>query len=206
VIAPDPAATVLRASTYRRTRWKNGGGATMEIAVSPIGSSLDNFDWRISTATVASDGPFSIFTGIDRTLCILDGAGILLVVAGEPARRLDDKSPPWSFAGDVVAHAQLIEGAVTDFNVMTRRSRWTHRVDRIRLHSGDRREVPADARAVFCQAGVVSTDVAGQLDRLEARDTMLRHMSDRSAWSLLAEVAATICVVTIAERAATESS
>lgn len=34
------------------------------------------FDWRISMATVATDEPFSIFPGIDRTLSILDGEDV----------------------------------------------------------------------------------------------------------------------------------
>ena len=66
-----PRATILTASSYRRMPWKNGGGETVEIAVSPEGAALSEFDWRISMATVATDGPFSIFPGIDRTLSIL---------------------------------------------------------------------------------------------------------------------------------------
>jgi environmental stress-induced protein Ves len=148
--APDRAAAMLRASTYRRTRWKNGGGETMEIAISPIGSSLDTFDWRISMATIASDGPFSTLAGVGRTLCILDGAGIELHLADAPPRRLDDASPPLSFSGDDAAHARLIAGAVTDFNVMTRRDRFSHAVQRVRLRAGEQRGVPPDVRAVFC--------------------------------------------------------
>lgn len=193
---------MLRASTYRRTRWKNGGGETMEIAISPIGSSLDDFDWRISMATVASDGPFSIFAGVDRTVCILDGAGIQFHLADEPARQLDDASPPLSFSGDDAVHSRLIDGAVTDFNVMTRRGRFSHTVQRIRLHAGERCELRPDVRAVFCQAGVVSIETATLRERLEPRDTVLRSVSDDRAWSLFAETAATVCVVTISERAA----
>ena len=28
--------------------WKNGGGETTEIAVSPPGAGLDDFDWRVA--------------------------------------------------------------------------------------------------------------------------------------------------------------
>ena len=205
MIAPDPGAAVLRASTYRRTPWKNGGGETMVIAISPLDSNLDTFDWRLSMATVRRDGPFSTFAGIDRTVCILDGAGIQLSVADEPARRLKEASPPFSFSGDAAAHSRLIDGAVTDFNVMTRRDRCAHGVERLRLRAGEERGIAPDVRAVFCQAGVVSIDAVGGRARLEPRDTILRHRSDGSAWRLLAEAAATVCVVTIAERAAAGS-
>ncbi len=36
--------------------WKNGGGVTTEICVSPPSGA---FDWRVSIATVNADGPFS---------------------------------------------------------------------------------------------------------------------------------------------------
>ena len=68
-------------------RWKNGGGETAEIAVSPPGAALDAFDWRLSMAKVETDGPFSAFPGIDRTLAILEGEGIRLSVGGEPPLR-----------------------------------------------------------------------------------------------------------------------
>ena len=66
---------ILRAESYRRMPWKNGGGETTEIAVSPEGAGLDDFDWRVSMARVESSGPFSLFAGIDRTLAILEGEG-----------------------------------------------------------------------------------------------------------------------------------
>ncbi|MBV9975040.1 MAG: HutD family protein, partial [Hyphomicrobiales bacterium] len=59
---------VLRAGQHRRMPWKNGGGETTEIIASPEGAGLDEFDWRISMARVATDGPFSRFAGVDRTL------------------------------------------------------------------------------------------------------------------------------------------
>ncbi len=78
---------LYRAHDHKRMPWKNGGGETVEIAVFPPGAGVDDFDWRISMATVASDGPFSIFPGIDRTLSILDGAGLSLKMEGGNAWR-----------------------------------------------------------------------------------------------------------------------
>lgn len=192
---------ILRASTYRRTRWKNGGGETMEIAISPQGASLEDFDWRLSMATVASDGPFSRFPGVDRTLCILEGAGIRLQVGDEPPRRLDDTTEPFAFSGDVLAHSTLIDGVVTDFNVMTRRDRWRHRTDRVRLRAGDLRDLAADIRAVFCQSGLVSIAAeTGEIDRLYPRDTLLRAESDRRPLRVRADADAVLYVVTLSAR------
>ncbi len=87
---------VLKAQTHRRMPWKNGGGVTVEIAIHPAGASVDDFDWRVSMATVASDGPFSIFSGIDRTLSVLEGDGIVLDVEGQETT-LTRQSAPLSF-------------------------------------------------------------------------------------------------------------
>lgn len=89
--------TLMRASSYKRMPWKNGGGETVEIAVFPQGASVDDFDWRISMATVASDGPFSIFPGIDRTLSILEGNGMALAIAANDPLLLTIESTPCPF-------------------------------------------------------------------------------------------------------------
>ena len=114
------------------TPWKNGGGTTTEIAISPAVAGLDNFDWRISLATVAADGPFSFFSGIDRTLALVDGPGMLLEIDGDQRFVLGEDDPVFEFAGEsrVMATLALAGNPTTDFNVMTRRSRCTHRLGR----------------------------------------------------------------------------
>ncbi|AGB72885.1 MULTISPECIES: HutD/Ves family protein [Rhizobium] len=121
---------LLRASDHKRMPWKNGGGETVEIAVSPDGAGLADFDWRVSMATVATDGPFSVFPGIDRTLSILDGEGMTLFIEGRTPERLTQASEPLPFAADAPTSATLINGTITDLNVMTRRGRYAHRVTR----------------------------------------------------------------------------
>jgi environmental stress-induced protein Ves len=122
---------ILRAADYRVMPWKNGGGTTTEIVVSPDGAGLDDFDWRISMARVETSGPFSSFTGIDRTLSVLEGEGIVLDIAGRSPARLTGASAPLSFPGDVPTGATLIGGPITDLNVMTRRGRISHTVERL---------------------------------------------------------------------------
>lgn len=121
---------ILRAATLRPVPWKNGGGVTTEYAVHPVGAGFDDFDWRISRANVASDGPFSRFPGIDRTLTVLSGAGIVLYFA-DRAVRLTPRDPPFTFPGDVAVTGTLIDGPIDDLNIMTRRGRWQHRIERL---------------------------------------------------------------------------
>lgn len=111
---------VLRAADRTATAWKNGGGVTREIAASPGGSGTGDFTWRVSLAEVATDGPFSTFPGIDRTLTLLQGAGMDLTVAGAH-RLVDERFAPQDFAGDAPTDCRLLDGPVVNFNVMYRR-------------------------------------------------------------------------------------
>src|SRR5882757_2914352 len=122
---------ILRAADYRVMPWKNGGGTTTEITISPDGAGLDDFDWRISMARVEGGGPFSSFAGVDRTLAVLEGEGIVLDIAGWPPVEVTGASAPLAFSADVPTTATLISGPITDLNVMTRRGRVMHAVERL---------------------------------------------------------------------------
>ncbi len=123
---------VLRAANYKTMPWKNGMGSTTEIAIHPADAKLDDFEWRVSMARVASDGPFSIFAGIDRTLLLLEGSGIDLSVAGSAPVRIDHETIH-SFPGDQPTSARLVDGVIIDLNVMSRRATVVHDVKRIKL-------------------------------------------------------------------------
>lgn len=106
--------------------WKNGGGETVEVIVHPEGASLSEFGWRVSMASVASDGPFSVFPGIDRTLAILTGDGMELTIEGLGEQLLKPETTPLAFPADAPTTARLTGGPVTDLNVMTRRGSFSH--------------------------------------------------------------------------------
>ena len=118
---------LIRRNDLTARPWKNGGGVTWQIASDPEAAGLEDFDWRISMAEVASDGPFSAFPGVDRTLTLLDGAGIVLDFAGVPVR-LDPGAPPLSFPGEALVAGRPLAGPILDLNVMTRRGRCIHAV------------------------------------------------------------------------------
>ena len=122
---------IVRAEECRVMPWKNGGGSTTEIAAAPEGASLETFDWRISMARVASDGPFSNFPGIDRTLAIVKGNGMILTIGSDAPVTLSSGTEPASFAGDTPTSARLTNGEIIDLNIMTRRDRFGHRLRRI---------------------------------------------------------------------------
>lgn len=64
--------------------WKNGGGTTREVAVSPDGAGLDDFAWRVSLAELREPGAFSSYPGVSRSLLLLEGEPVRLDIDGEP--------------------------------------------------------------------------------------------------------------------------
>ncbi|MFJ3793656.1 HutD family protein [Kitasatospora sp. NPDC090091] len=153
---------VLRAADRPATAWLNGGGVTREVAGFPAGAGAAAFDWRVSLADVASAGPFSEFTGIDRVITLVDGAGMALTVDGTE-HLVDAPFRPFAFSGDAATDCRLLGGPVVDFNVMTRRGRTTAGLD---LATAPRTvDVPADATALLvCLAGtatLTATDTGG---------------------------------------------
>jgi environmental stress-induced protein Ves len=164
---------VIRAADCRRMPWKNGGGGTVEIAISPEGAGLDDFDWRLSMARVETDGPFSLFTGVDRTLAILKGEGLVLAVGTQKPVRLTDRSPPFPFPADEEISSSLIAGPITDLNMMTRRGKAVHSMRRLTVNGTF--DVASTARELllFCRSGSVRMEAAGDLI-LGSHDTL--HM------------------------------
>ena len=123
---------ILRAADYKTMPWKNGMGSTTEIAIHPADAKLDDFDWRVSMAHVTSDGPFSSFATIERTLLVLEGNGLNLSVEGQPITRID-RDTIHTFPGDQPTSATLVDGPIIDLNVMSRRETVTHDVRRIKF-------------------------------------------------------------------------
>lgn len=108
---------VIQPSEYLVMPWKNGGGVTTEIWVSPP---LGAFDWRVSIANVNADGPFSTFTGYERHIMTLSGEGMALDIEGRGKFSLEPLEP-FSFSGDAQVHGSRLQGAVLDFNLIVRR-------------------------------------------------------------------------------------
>ncbi len=109
-------------AAYRRAPWKNGYGTTLDIAIAPGNEPA----WRVSLASIERSGPFSDFTGYDRTIVVVSGNGCVL--------RCDDETitlealRPYAFRGEQVVSADLQHGPIEALNVMSKRIECTHRV------------------------------------------------------------------------------
>jgi environmental stress-induced protein Ves len=104
---------ILTTDDFRASPWKNGGGVTHEIARHPVDG---DWQWRLSIAEVASDGPFSRFDGLSRILTVIDGDGVDLHSAdGIMQARLGE---PVHFSGDLAVTSRLVNGPIRDLNVI----------------------------------------------------------------------------------------
>jgi len=165
---------LITPTQYRRMPWKNGGGLTEEIATYPDNATLDGFDWRISIAEVARDGPFSLFPGIDRTIALLEGAGMRLRHKdGDIVMRTPFE--PHAFDGNDAVDCALLDGPIRDFNAMTRRGRAQASVTVVR---SDTTLAASDFTIAFAAIGTHECEVLSELPmRIPPRHTLIAHSS-----------------------------
>jgi len=127
---------IIRYEECESSIWKNGGGSTKQLLIWPKGADLSNFDFRISIATISSDGPFSLFHGIDRQLCILEGEGVRLKIKGNDLGQSEEivlrpNDPPFCFSGETKIESMLLDKKVLDFNVMRRSTSYNAYIEKI---------------------------------------------------------------------------
>jgi len=173
---------LLTPADYRSMPWKNGAGTTTEIAVYPEHAQLDDFVWRVSRAQVVADGGFSHFAGIDRSLALLQGEGLVLTL-DEVSQQVDQKNNIVSFAGDVAARARLIRGSISDFNLMSRRSVCRHQLSH--WTGAATRALPTETALLYCAVGkgAINTNQSGI--ELQADEAVLFSASDKLSDYLL---------------------
>ncbi|MFF2028936.1 HutD family protein [Arthrobacter sp. NPDC058192] len=115
---------IIRYAELKAQPWRNGGGATRELARHPRTPSAQNgtddteWDWRVSIAEVTKAGAFSAFAGMDRVLTVIDGDLLLLSVDG--SEHPLEKYRPFRFSGDADSAGALPTGDIRDLNVITR--------------------------------------------------------------------------------------
>lgn len=166
--------TLLDPTTALAMPWKNGGGTTLQLAISPAGAGLEDFAWRISSAQVAVDGAFSSFPGIDRSLAVLAGKGLRLQREDGRFETLHSGGAIAAFAGEEAIGAQLLDGPITDLNLMTRRGFWTHQVQLLKWQGTRRLENDAAVLLLWNAAeSAVDVNAGGAMHPLAAGNGLL---------------------------------
>lgn len=142
---------LIDTNTLPEVSWKNGGGTTRTLAVSPEDAGFDDFRWRVSIADVGKSGSFSAFPGVDRTIVLLEGKGMVLHGADGSQVALTRPFRPHSMAGDQPVDAELVNGPARDFNVMVRRGR--ARAD-VEVWDSEGSAASAGAALFYCPRGI----------------------------------------------------
>ncbi|TFB97339.1 hypothetical protein E3O35_13490 [Cryobacterium sp. MDB2-A-2] len=110
---------VSRASARVPVAWRNGGGWTSTVAGAPPAATMDDFDWRVSIATIAGDSAFSEFAGIDRYLVPLSAAGLDLTIDG--TLQHISQYEVCAFPGESLVSSTGSAESSDDLNLMLRR-------------------------------------------------------------------------------------
>lgn len=167
--AGAPALKVLRAAQRQAVPWKNGGGFTREVAVSPTGATSLEFDWRVSIAEIAVAGPFSVFADIDRRMAVLEGR-LSLKIDAQPAVIVSPDSAPVAFPGEAPVFATPLGATVTDLNVMTRRGRCVANLTR---HAAGVVLEPRSGTTLLIARSALKISAAGQGAELALLDALV---------------------------------
>ena len=151
--------------------WRNGLGTTIELLKKDLADG-EGFAWRLSMADVTSDGEFSNFSGYDRCLLLLEGAGITLDCNGRQ-HRLERPLQAARFRGEDQTCASLHAGPIQDFNIMTRRQHCAARVS-----CGDRLEptsftIDATVLLIYAVDGDLKVDSSCQPIAVPARHLLV---------------------------------
>jgi len=194
----------LTAEDYLVMPWKNGGGTTTQLAISPAQADLDNFAWRISTAQVASNGPFSAFPGVDRSLAVLSGQGMILSDGDGERCRMDAGAPPFVFRGEQRVFASLEGGPVVDFNVMTRRAACTHTLEVLELQGTHRYARRAGLMLVYLARGdrLACQNAQGDVEVCGEGESILLGAQDDAEVELASLTPLVLCIAHISSKEA----
>lgn len=155
---------VHRAVDRTPVPWKNGLGVQYEITCD--GSLPDNWTWRLSTADITQDVPFSSFPGVTREFCVADGKGVVLNING-----VDHRCEPESitkFRGDDVVTATLTDGPMQALNLMLRDGSTARplQIARVGQHI-------VACQAIVAIVGSASVEVANQIVELGLLDAII---------------------------------
>ena len=144
--------------------WRNGFGVQYEITCD--GSLPDDWTWRLSTADITQDVPFSVFPHVAREICVADGNGVTLNING-----VDHRCEPGSitkFRGDDVVAAALADGPMQALNLMVRDDSTARplQIARVGQHM-------VQCQVIVAIMGSASVEVANQVVELGLLDAII---------------------------------
>lgn len=144
---------VVRRNQTRTIPWTNGRGIAHQVIAHPASAGMEGFVWRISLGEGLEDYAIAPFMGVDRSLLLMEGRGVMIDFGGGTIT-LDQSAPPVAFPGEAPATGWLIDGPSVLMNVMTRRGmalQWVEVIDVM-----DTASLPPRCLAVVCRDGQIN--------------------------------------------------
>lgn len=162
-------AAHLAAKDFLVQPWKNGGGMTTELAAHPAGARPE---WRLSIAEVTRAGPFSDYSGYERTIMLLEGEGMRLAFDRAEPMVIDRPLRPFTFDGAWRCDCELLGGAVRDLNLMVDREAARGTLEVLWPRQPLARPVRADWTLVYVLAGTLRAALGDAAYTLETGDLL----------------------------------
>lgn len=165
--------TTLDPASYRHMPWKNGGGVTIDIAVTMLpgfaAGSWEGIIWRFSRTAIVTPGAFSDLSGYDRQLALVSGEGLVL---GTPVGEIDVRQPfrPVRFGGETSIVSRLEAGPVEVVNLIGDRSRVS--IELSCLAGGATHACPAGVHIIYAATSSCELAINGNACEIAAGHAM----------------------------------
>jgi len=177
---------IQRRAEHTAMPWANGRGTSHEIASNRNCEGL--WTWRLAMAPVNDDGPFSRIDCVNRSLVVIEGAGMNLSVDRKKVQC--EPLQVVQFRGEAVTEASLIDGPILDINLMVRRNDATGNMKIL-----DNAEQAIEASIVVAIGGPAVVFCDGAEVNLEQYDALIE--CDAHKISLKS---GTVCAVNVGSR------
>jgi hypothetical protein len=109
---------IIRRVDYPKTRWKNGAGASYEIASQREPGA--DFVWRLSIAAIEHEGHFSNYAGYQRFTALIAGEGFTLRADDGTVLEFVQPGQVHAYSGSVPCFCELHGGSCWDLNLIAR--------------------------------------------------------------------------------------
>lgn len=116
---------IISLATSPKKPWGQGQGQVREIASGKLDAdgallpgTAQDWDWRLSVASIEKSGDFTPYAGCDRTLTVINGELLELTIDG--SAQAVELYRPLKFSGGSPTSAALPTGEVLALNLITR--------------------------------------------------------------------------------------
>ena len=158
----DMSAKIQRVLSRIAVPWRNGMGVQYEVTAD--GPLPDGWSWRLSTADLAHDVPFSAIAGVHRKFCVAIGNGVVLTIDGV-SHRCGPRSMT-SFDGEATVQAAIINGPAKAINLMVKHGSPSKHLS---IHSAGENVTGVEALvAIDGGAQIIVDDESVELETLDA--------------------------------------